>query len=494
MKLYLLTVLSIFVYVALPLSTPPVSGAEAKTPKVLLIGIDGVRPDALIVADTPNINQLIASGTFDPTCQILGDRYRENNTVSGASWSSVLTGTWADKHGVHDNSFEGRNYGEYPHFFEYIKAAKPEAKTVSLVSVWRPIDRYIVSAADIRDYVPLAGVRTTNLNIPADEVREDTRDGEWHHLLGLRRGGKVHLFLNGEPVAETYDTAGDFDLKGEVYHIGRDARGDRLGLKGDIRGVGIWNRALSESEIRTVAGGGAAAAPVLFQEGTPAQKETPLDGSLRGLTRGDFTVSAFFRTTDTGRNILMGNYGDAPGGHLNLELHTDNRVRLYVNPTDEEQADRMVREEQSDGTVADKAVDVLESTDPTALWVYLHQPDAGGHRYGFSPKVPEYMQAIENVDRHVGRMVEAIRSRPGYDEEDWLIVMTTDHGGYGTRHGGGHDIPEILTGFLLVSGDAAHHRISPEQTFIVDAVPTVLKHLGIEPDPGLDGRPVGFRD
>ncbi len=475
--------------------SPQAFGADSRTPKVLLIGVDGVRPDALIIADTPNINQLIADGTFDPKCQILGDRYRESNTVSGASWSSILTGTWADKHGVHDNSFEGRNYEEFPHFFERIKAAQPDAKTISLVSVWGPIDRHIISAADIQDYVPLAGIRTANLNVPADEIAGNTRDGEWHHLLGMRRSDKIHLYLNGEHVADAYDRAGDFELQGKVYHIGRDARGGRLAFDGDIRGVRMWDRSLNEDEIGSVADGGSVGEPVLrIDDDIAGPKEIPLDDSLAALTRGDFTVSAFFRTTDTGRNIIMGNYGDAPAGHLNLELHTDNRVRLYVNPTDEDQEDRMVREERTDGTVTDRAVELLGSTDPTATWVYLHQPDAGGHRYGFSPHVPEYMQAIENVDRHVGRLIEAIRNRSTYDEEDWLIVMTTDHGGYETRHGGGHDIPEILTGFFLVSGDAVHNRISPEQTYIVDAVPTVLAHLGIELDPELDGQPIGFLD
>ncbi len=51
---------------------------------------------------------------------------------------------------------------------------------------------------------------------------------------------------------------------------------------------------------------------------------------LRGLTRGDFTVSTWFRTGHRGRNVLLGNYGGARGGSLNLELHTGNRVRIYL--------------------------------------------------------------------------------------------------------------------------------------------------------------------
>lgn len=33
-------------------------------------------------------------------------------------------------------------------------------------------------------------------------------------------------------------------------------------------------------------------------------------------------------------------------------------------------------------------------------------------------------------------ILNAIESRPTYAQEDWLIVITTDHGGIGTSHGG----------------------------------------------------------
>ena len=84
-------------------------GSEPTIPKgrVLVIGIDGVRPDALQIADTPAIDELITAGAFTKNTKILGDRYRDNETISGPGWSSFLTGVWADKHGVNDNTFRG---------------------------------------------------------------------------------------------------------------------------------------------------------------------------------------------------------------------------------------------------------------------------------------------------------------------------------------------------------------------------------------------------
>ena len=41
---------------------------------------------------------------------------------------------------------------------------------------------------------------------------------------------------------------------------------------------------------------------------------------------------------------------------------------------------------------------------------------------------PKYRTAFEVADVLVGRLVAAIQARPTYADEDWLILMCTDHG------------------------------------------------------------------
>src|SRR5262249_39583094 len=130
------------------LLTLPVSSFAQSAKKVLFIGIDGTRFDAIERARTPNLDGLMQEGIYSPTCLILGDRYKKNDTVSGPGWSSILTGVWADKHGVQNNGFAGSNYAEFPHFFARLKESRPQARTVSLVT-WKPIYDKIVSAADV---------------------------------------------------------------------------------------------------------------------------------------------------------------------------------------------------------------------------------------------------------------------------------------------------------------------------------------------------------
>lgn len=122
--------------------------ADGPAKKVLVIGIDGCRPDAIAAANTPNLKKLVERGTYCVDSQILADRETPGDTVSGPGWSNILTGVWPDKHGVVDNSFKGSNYEEYPHYFARIKQKWPEAVTGSF-STWPPIKDKILSAADV---------------------------------------------------------------------------------------------------------------------------------------------------------------------------------------------------------------------------------------------------------------------------------------------------------------------------------------------------------
>lgn len=121
-----------------------VAQARADEPlakKVLVIGIDGCRPDALKAAKTTHLAEMMRDGAFSDAAQT-GDM-----TISGPGWSSMLTGVWRQKHGVRDNSFKGSNYREFPHFFHRLKEARPTAVTASICH-WEPINKFIISGCD----------------------------------------------------------------------------------------------------------------------------------------------------------------------------------------------------------------------------------------------------------------------------------------------------------------------------------------------------------
>ena len=64
------------------------SACFGRTNKVLIIGIDGCRPDALLAAKTPSIDKLWSNGAFSFHGKT------DPKTKSGSCWTSMLTGTW----------------------------------------------------------------------------------------------------------------------------------------------------------------------------------------------------------------------------------------------------------------------------------------------------------------------------------------------------------------------------------------------------------------
>src|SRR3954470_21236872 len=75
---------------------------EAKERKVLTIAMDGVRPDALAVANTPNIDSLVNGAFFGmggPSGMFSMNAQAEHLTFSGPGWGAYMTGLHVDRHG-----------------------------------------------------------------------------------------------------------------------------------------------------------------------------------------------------------------------------------------------------------------------------------------------------------------------------------------------------------------------------------------------------------
>jgi predicted AlkP superfamily pyrophosphatase or phosphodiesterase len=146
----------------------------------------------------------------------------------------------------------------------------------------------------------------------------------------------------------------------------------------------------------------------------------------------------------------------------------------------------------ADSLLADEAVRSLGTADPDAMFVYLGNVDVVGH--ATSSLAPEYRTAIETADRQVGAILDALQRRPAYVEENWLVLMSTDHG---RRDDGGHGGESDLerTVFVLASGpDVVGFPASGGQVSVMDVAATALAHLGVAIDTAwaLDGGVVGL--
>jgi len=110
----------------------------------------------------------------------------------------------------------------------------------------------------------------------------------------------------------------------------------------------------------------------------------------------------------------------------------------------------------SGSDVAANAANLLATQDPDAIFLQFDDVDEAGHSSGFSPSNAEYIQAIEHVDTYVGQVLQAIESRPSYDQEEWFIMVSTDHGGVSITHGGNSTAEKTI--FLIMNGAGLPHR------------------------------------
>lgn len=90
---------------------------------------------------------------------------------------------------------------------------------------------------------------------------------------------------------------------------------------------------------------------------------------------------------------------------------------------------------------------------PDFLFVIYEHTDSTGHSYGFTHNNPGYRDAFIESDKCAYETIKAIEARENYDTEDWLIIITSDHGGIGTEHGGA-SVQERMT-FVVMNKEIA---------------------------------------
>lgn len=158
-------------------------------------------------------------------------------------------------------------------------------------------------------------------------------------------------------------------------------------------------------------------------------------------------------------------------------LCRDPRVRFHGAPDEKNAA---------------KLAEMLAKPDaPNAIMWYINASDSGGHGWGYYPYTTGYFNKIHFADTAVGSVLAAIAARPTFAQEDWMVIVTSDHGGYHTGHNMKKGSPCTCIPFLVVGRNVTQGRMagSPRN---YDVAPTVLDHFGIDVSGmDLDGRVIG---
>ncbi|CAM4901387.1 unnamed protein product [Rotaria socialis] len=130
-----------------------------------------------------------------------------------------------------------------------------------------------------------------------------------------------------------------------------------------------------------------------------------------------------------------------------------------------------------DERVANEAATCIRTAAPDLSWTYLQYTDDVAHHFGDSE---QFNQSVISLDNQIGRMWEAIEYRQNHFHEDWLIIITTDHGRdptTGREHGEQSD--RERTTWIVMNTQNTNDYFRNFQPAIVDLLPTMAQFLSI---------------
>jgi len=90
---------------------------------------------------------------------------------------------------------------------------------------------------------------------------------------------------------------------------------------------------------------------------------------------------------------------------------------------------------EGDGSLCAAGLEQLQNPASDIVMVTLDACDYAGHAEGFGNYNPQYIEAFTASEHYGYDLIQAAKARPAYADEDWLIIVTTDHGGWRLGHG-----------------------------------------------------------
>ncbi len=120
-------------------------------------------------------------------------------------------------------------------------------------------------------------------------------------------------------------------------------------------------------------------------------------------------------------------------GHFNSDNATYNLEKAYC---EEKGLDVIFSDADDDaGTVSNTLKDIKSLDCSDFIFTILEHTDHAGHDTGFDLDNPDYVSEFYAAEAEALDIINAVEGRLTYPVEDWLIIITSDHGGFNTGHG-----------------------------------------------------------
>lgn len=131
------------------------------------------------------------------------------------------------------------------------------------------------------------------------------------------------------------------------------------------------------------------------------------------------------------------------------------------------------------------AVNYIKEKKPDLCAVIFAQPDGTGHGIGWD--TPEYIRMLTHLDKGLAAIVKAVEDAGIMNET--VIMVTSDHGGFNTGHGG-ITMNEMQTPVVFYGKGIKKGFVIPESTMVFDIAGTIGYMFGIEQPQVWLARPV----
>ncbi|TXJ23592.1 MAG: alkaline phosphatase family protein [Chitinophagaceae bacterium] len=183
--------------------------------------------------------------------------------------------------------------------------------------------------------------------------------------------------------------------------------------------------------------------------------------------------TAIFSTWLDNRTKLVGDRLAATG-NIPVDYHFDGMELDTINYPHDKQGEYL---DKIDEAVARRAAEYIKSDAPDLSWVYLEHTDDLGHAFGDSP---QFYESVKVADKRIGYIREAILQRQQQYNEEWLLVVTTDHGRdakTGKGHGGQSD--RERGSWIFTNYKPLNAAFKAPQVSVVDIMPSIARFMDI---------------
>lgn len=134
---------------------------------------------------------------------------------------------------------------------------------------------------------------------------------------------------------------------------------------------------------------------------------------------------------------------------------------------------------------AGKASRYIKEHKPNFLFIHFDGVDHAGHAFGW--KSPTYYKTVDLLDSLIGDIITALEVA-GVRQKT-LVLITADHGGSGTKHGG-ESMDELLIPWIVNGPGVAAGKVIDTPVNTYDTAATIAWVLGLKEPAVWIGKPV----